>query len=510
MQTQKLRQALEALGPVFAAFGLYMASRVDLLLLHDRLELAAIADWAEATPSATVRALIARETGGSLAGRYSVFEDEPCESRLLFQSHRARLSDGKTVIVTVVHPELREHLECDLELLAVLKPAFAGMAWHDTALDDAIADFRRTLQWQIDLLSQVKAFEMLARDTQEFEMLKVPMVYRELCSSQMLTIEQLPGTPLREMIKAYEKTEIGRSPTVFADAGLEPDTLARRLCMVWLRQVLLGRQFPVEPRPEDIVLLPNKQITFTGGVFASVPSGAQKNLWHYVMATSTEAPDKACSYLLREIEPTKRPIDEDELRYRFREVVPFRDGGWRGSSDSSSLTEHFFVHWRLVSERGLLPQRHLLCFYRGLFQTLALVLRFAPDSDPLREGLQDVRTLVLFDQFQEMVQLHAWSDRLDKYSAMMMELPPKFDHALTLMAESQARPPLQGMRSAQPSGQQNSSAVVVALLLTLVAVVLLSHHLAASAIGGVWVERVSATAFVILGALLLRVASRSR
>ena len=63
MQTQRLRQALEALGPVFSAFGLYMASRVDLLRVHDRLELAAIADWAEATPDATVRELIARETG---------------------------------------------------------------------------------------------------------------------------------------------------------------------------------------------------------------------------------------------------------------------------------------------------------------------------------------------------------------------------------------------------------------------------------------------------------------
>ena len=392
-------------------------------------------------------------------------------------------------MVKVVHPELQEYLACDLELLPVLKPAFAGTVWRGTAIEDAIADFRRTLQWQIDLLSAVKVFEMLARDTQEFEMLKVPMVYKELCSSQMLTIEQLPGTSLGEMITAYEKTETGRSPAVFEDTGIEPHTLARRLCMVWLRQALLGKQFPVELRPEDIVLLPNKQIAFTGGVFASLPSDAQKNLWHYVMATSTEAPDRACSYLLREIEQQGRPIDEDELRYRFREIVPFRDGGWRGRGDSSSLTEHLFVHWKLVSERGLRPQRHLLCFYRGLFQTLAFVRRFAPESDPLLEGLQDVRTIVMLEQFQEMLELHALSDRLDKYSAMMMELPQKFDHALTLMAESHARLPLQGTRSAQHHGQHNSSAVVIALLLALVAVVLLSHHLATSAIGGVWVEQ---------------------
>jgi predicted unusual protein kinase regulating ubiquinone biosynthesis (AarF/ABC1/UbiB family) len=508
-QTPRLRQALEALGPIFSAFGLYMASRVDLLLVHERLDLAAITDWAEATPSATVRELIAGETGGSLERVYPVFEDEPCESRLLFQSHRAQLNGGKTVTVKVLHPELQAYLACDLELLPVLKPAFAGTLWCGIGIEDAIADFRHTLQWQIDLLYEVKVFEMLARDAQEFEILKVPTVYKELCSSQMLTIEQLSGTPLEEMIAASEKREMGGAPAVFEEMGIEPHTLARRLCMVWLRQALLGKQFPVALRPEDIVLLPNKQIAFTGGVFASLPSDAQKNLWHYMMATSKQAPDTACSSLLREIEPKGQPIDEDELRYRFREIVPFRDGGWRGSGDSSSLTEHLFVHWKLVSERGLRPQRHLLCFYRGLFQTLAMVRRFAPDSDPLLEGLQDVRTIVMLGQFQDMLAWGALSNNLDKYSTLLMELPQKFDHALTLMAESHARPPLQGTRSARHHGQRNSSVVVIALFLTLVAVVLLSRHLAISAIAGVWVDRVSAIAFVVLGALLLRAASRS-
>jgi hypothetical protein len=276
-----------------------------------------------------------------------------------------------------------------------------------------------------------------------------------------------------------------------------------------LRQALFGKQFPVEVRPDDIVLLPNTQIAFTGGVFASLPSDAKKNLWHYVMATSTDAPDRACSYLLREIEQEGRPINEDELRYRFREIVPFRDGGWMGRGDTSSLTEQLFVHWKLVSEHGLRPQRHLLCFYRGLFQTLACVRRFTQDGDSLVEGLQDVRTLVMLEQFEEMLEWRTLSDKLDKYSAMLMELPQKFDNALTCMAERHARPPLQGGRTAQHHGQQNSLAVAIALLLALVAVVLLSHHLAPSALGGVWVDRVSTIAFVVLGALLLRAVSRA-
>ena len=510
-QSCRLRKALEHLGPVFASFGIYMASRVDFLLAHDRLELAAIADVAEATPITAVRQLIAREIGRPREEVFPFFEDEPFESRLLFQSHRARLNDGKAVTVKVLHPELQEYLECDLELLPILEHAFPGTVRRGAAIKDAIADFRRTLQWQSDLLHTVKSFEMLARDAQEFEMLKIPTVYTDLSSSQLITTEQVYGVTLEKMMAAFESTGATRdtrTQTVFGEGDMEPHTLARRLCMVWLRQALLGERFPVELRPVDIMVLPSKQIALTDGVFASLPSDAKKHLWHYVIATSTEDPDKACTYVLREIMREGRPIDEDELRYRFREVVPFRDGGWSGSGDSTRLIEYLFVHWKLVSDRGLRPQPHLLCFYRGLFQTLALVRPLAPDNDPLREGLQDVRTIAMLTQFQEMMALRQLSTNVDKYTTMMMELPQKFDNALTLATESSTRLKFHGTKFTTQARQRNSSAVVIALLFVLGGIVLLSHHLAAAAIGEKWVDKISAVAFVLIGALLLRAVSR--
>lgn len=510
---QRLRQALEHLGPVFSAFGLYMASRVDLLSGHDCLELAAIADQGRVTPIAMVRELVAGEIGCPHNQVFPVFEDEPFASRLLFQSHRACLSNGKAVAVTVIHPELQDSLNCDLELLPVLRRVFPGTARHGVAIDDAITDFRRIMRWQTDWLSQVKAFETLARDTQEFAMLKVPHVYKEICSAQMITLEDIAGMTLGELIAAREGTGMGHqqgAQAVREYTGLEPQTLARRLCMVWLRQALLGGQFPVEWRPEDLVILPNTQIAFTGGVFASLPSDAKKNLWHYLIATSTEDPEKACTYLLRELVQGGQPLDENELRYRFREVVPFRDGRDHGDGVSSNLNGHLFVHWKLLSERGFRPQPHLLCFYRGLFRVLALVRRLAPENDALLEGLQDVRTIAMLAQFQEMMTIQTLGDNLDRYVAMMMQLPRKFDETLTLAQAHHARLQHQGTPATKPRGQPYASTVMIALLLALASVVLLSHHLAASAMAGAWVDKGSAIAFVVLGALLLRAASRAR
>jgi predicted unusual protein kinase regulating ubiquinone biosynthesis (AarF/ABC1/UbiB family) len=509
-QSRKLREALESLGPVFSSFGLYMASRVDLLPENVCLELASITDQMEATPITIVQGLIAEEFAYSQDEVFSVFEEAPFESRLIFQSHHARLKNGQAVTVKVIHPELGEELELDMELLPLWKSVFNGVAQTNLPIEEAIADFRHTLQRQMNLLHEVKAFEELAQDAQEFDMLRVPIVYRTLCSSKVSTIELLPGLNLEDILPSLDKRGGGEYAPSSAASGnetLELDDLARRLCLVWLRQALLGSQFPAGLHSSNIRVLANKQITFTGGEFASLPSDAKKNLWNYLVANSTEDPDKACSCLLREMVQQGRLIDEDELQHRFREIVPFRDAGWHSNGDSGSFADYLFVQWNLASERGLRPQPHLLAFYRGLFQTVGLVRRLAPRRNSLLDGLQEVRTIEMFAQFREMMRLNQLSDNVDKYAAMLMALPQQLDHVLTLAAESNLRLKPQATRAAGDHRQKNSSAVVIALLLVIAAVVLMSHHLEASTAVGAWFDRISAIVLVVLGALLLRAAS---
>ena len=100
--------------------------------------------------------------------------------------------------------------------------------------------------------------------------------------------------------------------------------------------------------------------------------------------------------------------------------------------------------------------------------------QLAVSDDPLLQGLQDVRTIVMLTQFQEIMELDHVSNNLDKYAAIMMQMPQKVDAALTFGAESSARLKLQGTGIAGHRRQNNSSAVVIALLLVLAAVVLVS------------------------------------
>ena len=137
--SHRLCKALESLGPVFSAFGIYLSSRVDLLPVNACLDLARIVDQVETTPITAVRELIAQEFACPPEEIYAAFEEVPFESRLMFQSHHALLENGTAVTVKVIHSEWQEQYEFDMELLPLLKVAFSGDEWGSIPIENAIS-----------------------------------------------------------------------------------------------------------------------------------------------------------------------------------------------------------------------------------------------------------------------------------------------------------------------------------------------------------------------------------
>jgi ubiquinone biosynthesis protein len=505
--SRRLRAALESLGPVFSSFGLYMSSRVDLWPAKDCLELAAIPDKAAATPPNAVRQLLSDAIGSLPEETFSAFEEKPFESCLLFQSHYARLG-GDDVIVKIIHPETESQLLCDLDLLLLLKEAFAGCGVGEPAFKSAAADFSHTIQQQMDFVHEDRAFGALAQDAEEYDALQAPRVYGSLCTSRVLVIEKLNGLRLDEVMSSVLEPGSDAHRALLGNVGFERDELARLLCEVWLRQALLGRCFPVDPRPENILVSPGKQIAFTGGAFAGLPTEPQANLWNYLLAAANENSDRACSCLLKEMR--KEGALREDVRQRFRQAMPFRDGGWDASGDGQSLAELLFVHWRFASECGYTPLMHLPAFYRGLFSIADIARRIAPQIDPLAEGVRDLRLLDGLSKFSKIVSQRQFAEQMDGYAAMMMDLPQSLDEALTFVSEGPTRLKSQAADYADHRRARSSSAVVAALLLVLAAVALLSHYVGLSAGAGVWANKIIAIAFLVLGALLLRAVSRIR
>jgi predicted unusual protein kinase regulating ubiquinone biosynthesis (AarF/ABC1/UbiB family) len=507
VRTRRLSLALEDLGPIFSAFGLYMSARPDLWALKDCFEFGTIADTAIATPEHLVRELFKNEIGCPSETVFTAFETKPFESRLLFQSHHARLADGAEVIVKVIHSEVESEFSFDVELLPLLKDAFAACGLSGTAFANAVADFSQVLEKQIDFVNEARAFEALGQDAQNYDVLRAPRVQRQISSSRVLVLEKLDGLRLSEA-PVFKGASSGDTDwSRFLGFGFDQNELARLLCEAWLRGALQGRAFSAEPRPENILLLPRKQIAFTGGAFAALPAGPQANLWNYLLAAANDQSDKACSCLLRELrEEGKTKAD---ILQRFRQAMPFRDGGWNESGNCQTLAELLLVQWRFASECGFAPLMHLPAFYRGLFTIADVTRRIARGIDPLAEGIRDLRLLTGMAQFSRMLSQGHFAEQVDKYSALMMDVPQTVDEALNAVSEKGGT-----IRLPDSSGERAvtgaTSAVVAALLLVLAGVVLLSRSVGPMLFRAPWSERIGAIVFVTVCLMLLKTVSSRR
>jgi hypothetical protein len=256
-----------------------------------------------------------------------------------------------------------------------------------------------------------------------------------------------------------------------------------------------------------VTFLANRQVALSGGVFASLSNESQANLWGYLIAASSEDPNRACSYLSEELAGGESACGEDELRQKFRQLAPFRDAGWEGG-DSDSLAARMCAHWKLAGECGRPPRAAATSFYRGGLISAGLARWLSPDRDSLAEALQDVRLIAGMERLRALTGPGQLTEQLNRYAAVAVDLPRSLDKALTLAASGDARLRLRVSERAERRASKNSSARVTVLMLVLAAFVVWSYGPAA-ALAGPWADGVKAFVFVALGALVLRAASRA-
>lgn len=479
----RLAGALAELGPLHAALGRYLGTRLDLLAARDALELARIEDRAPAAPVAELEEILRRDLGAAADDVFRRLDPRPAASRLLTQTHRAELATGEPVLVRWVRPGLADRVELELDAARALEPIFAAYG-RDLPLGEILGAWRRELAERLDLEREAEGLELLLSEARDGQPLALSRVHREWSASRVIVVDDPRGRGLDEI-----------APEL---AGVDRDDLARRLCLVWLRQALLGPAFPIEA---DVVELADGRLAWTGGLFASLPSTSQVNLWDYLRATAGHDPDQAAMCLRRELAPGRRAVSDGELRSRVRQVVPFRDGGW--SSAGETLAEYALLHWRVAREHGFQAPQHLAAFYRGLFWAACTAQPVLPDNDPLHDALENLQWIAGWNQLRQLTTPAQLTAAFEAYLTTAFEWPQKLERALELASDEQ-----RGFRvgSAAAPGRRrrrDATAAVVALLLAMTAVVVVARPFLTAA-DGPWGERLAAAGFALFAIFMLR------
>ena len=237
----RLRMAFERLGPIFVKFGQVLSTRRDLLPADISDELALLQDRVPPFPAALARTLIERAFGRPIEAVFDTFEAEPVASASIAQVHFATLKSGREVAVKVLRPGMHAIIDSDIALMHTLA------RWVERLFADGkrlkarqvVAEFDNYLHDELDLVREAANAAQLRRNMQGLNLIMIPEMVWDLCTSSVIVMERMHGVPVSQMAR-------------LRDAGVDIKKLARDGVTIFFTQVFRDGFFHADMHPGNI------------------------------------------------------------------------------------------------------------------------------------------------------------------------------------------------------------------------------------------------------------------
>ncbi len=273
---ERLRQALETLGPTFIKLGQMLSTRRDLLPDHITQELAKLQDAVPPFPSDEARQIIETALGKPVSALFAEFDPQPAAAASIAQVHFGVLHDGRAVAIKVRRPGLRRVIDQDLAILGLLADLAERYSQEGRRLRvrAVVAEYAKTLRGELDLLREAANASQLRRNfAADPDLLYIPEIYWDYCSSSVLVMERIYGIPIGQL-DALRK------------AGINFDQLSRRAADIFFRQVFRDAYFHADMHPGNIFIDPRngRFIAVDFGIMGSLDDASQHYLAENMIA----------------------------------------------------------------------------------------------------------------------------------------------------------------------------------------------------------------------------------
>jgi len=238
---ERLRLALEELGPTFVKLGQLLSTRADWFPDDWSLEFKKLQDKVPPFPFEQVRELVEKELGKTIEEVYASFDREPVASASIAQVHFALLKDGREVAVKVRRPEIERVLDSDISMMYVIANLIMKYVpdWARFRPVDVVREFHKTIRQELDFTIEATRADRFRRNFKDDPEAYFPRVYWEHSSKKVMTMERISGIPIDEVdaLKA---------------AGFDLKEIAERGVKVFFKQALGDGFFHADMHPGNV------------------------------------------------------------------------------------------------------------------------------------------------------------------------------------------------------------------------------------------------------------------
>ena len=242
---QRLREALEHLGPIFVKFGQVLSTRRDLLPRDLADELALLQDRVRPFPSEEAIATIERTFQKKVGEIFVSFDREPVASASIAQVHFAVLKDrqgrNRDVAVKVLRPGMLQVIEKDLSLMRMVAGWVGSLSEDGRRLRprEVVAEFDKYLHDELDLVREAASAAQLRRNMEGLDLVLIPEMIWDYCMTDVIVMERMKGIPISQTERLIE-------------AGVDIPKLARDGVTIFFTQVFRDGFFHADMHPGNI------------------------------------------------------------------------------------------------------------------------------------------------------------------------------------------------------------------------------------------------------------------
>ena len=309
-KAEELASDLENLGTTFIKLGQLLSTRGDILPEPYLEALARLQDQVEPFSYDQVEQIVSSELGGRLSKLFSEFDREPTAAASLAQVHRARMRDGRAVVVKVQRPDIRETIVEDLEALEEVADFIdahteVGKRYE---FSNMLSELRISLLHELDFKREAANLVRLRKSLSEFEHIVIPEPIEDFTTSRVLTMDYVPGrkTTSLSLLRLLE---------------LDGQGLSEELFRAYLKQMLVDGFFHADPHPGNVFVTDDNRLALLDlGMVGHISGNFQENLLRLLLAISEGRGDEAAEIAMKMGEPKPR-FDKQDYEHRVANLV---------------------------------------------------------------------------------------------------------------------------------------------------------------------------------------------
>ncbi len=410
---EKVRMALEDLGPTFIKIGQILSTRHDILPSAFIKEFKKLQDETTPQPFDTVRKTAEDELGQPLVEVFSSFDREPFASASLAQVHKACLKTGEEVAVKILRRGIRKTILTDIALLKRLI-FFMKLTLQGQVIDpkELIEDLEESVKNELDFSHEAANMKKFKVNSREVKYITSPRLYEELSTSALLVQQFIRG------IKIDKAEELLQEGYILDDIGT-------KLAYNYLYQVFDDGFFHADPHPGNLIISAGTIVYLDFGMMGTLSEKLKSHLFRFLQSVASRNIEGISSALLS-VAIKKGPFD---YRKFYADVEELFNTYIDMSLDEINLPFLMERVFKVCRSHRLAIPREAVMLMKGLLTIESLISGMSPELKIMDIAVPYVRSRMLERKNLERM-VHENIDSLMNFFSSVLKLPSKASQTL--------------------------------------------------------------------------------